>query len=147
MTIWTFQRAVSRRLATWAAVSATLGGFMSLGRSAFWRGVGAQFIGWAVVNLAIALFGQRAALKRERRPDAHNPAVLRKEASGMFTLLWFNAGLDILYMIGGAWLARRAHSDGGKGTGVGIILQGLFLFVFDVIHGLRVPRHDHVDVI
>lgn len=145
MTIWDFQRAVSRRLGTWAAISAALGGFMSLGRSGFWRGVGMQFIGWALVNLAIALFGQRAAAKRAKRPDALTAPVLRKESNGLFNLLWINAGLDILYMIGGAWMARRSRSDQGKGTGIGIVAQGLFLFVFDIVHGLSVPRYDRPD--
>lgn len=142
MTIWDFQKAVSRRLVTWAALSAAAGGFMLLGRSAFWRGVGMQAIGWAVINAGIAFFGARAATRRERLPGAQLPYTTRKESTTLHNLLWINAGLDILYMIGGGWMARRAADDRGRGTGVGIIVQGAFLFIFDVIHGLRVPRHD-----
>lgn len=145
MTIWDFQRAVSGRLATWAAVSATIGGFLLLARGerrAFWHGVGVQAIGWAVINFAIALFGQRAGAARERSPGAQLPYTLAKESRGLFRLLWINAGLDILYMLGGWSWARRSRDERGRGHGIGIVIQGAFLFVFDVIHGLLVPRHD-----
>ncbi|MBK8022404.1 MAG: hypothetical protein IPK19_13505 [Chloroflexi bacterium] len=137
--IWEFQRAVSRRLAKWAGISTALGLIMLL-RRGFWRGVGGQFVGWAAVNLGIAVFGFLTSdHRRQQLNDPRAPAVLNKETRNLRRLLWINAGLDVLYMIGGGWLARRrASSPSRRGMGVGIILQGLFLFVFDVFHAQAV---------
>ena len=146
--IWTFQAAISRRLAQWAAVSFALGAAMAPGR-AFWRAVGGQFMGWAVVNLAIAFFGSRAADGRYRTlPAPEAPAVQAEEARKLSRLLWINAGLDIAYMTAGRWL-MRSDKPARRGMGLGILLQGAFLFVFDVCHALRLDEgrlHDqHTD--
>jgi hypothetical protein len=50
-----------------------------------------------------------------------------------------NAGLDVLYVAGGTALAlRRGQNDPyWRGVGQGIVLQGGFLLLFDLWHGLR----------
>lgn len=145
LNIWAFQAAISRRLAQWAAVSFALGAAMALGR-AFWRAVGGQFMGWAVVNLAIAFFGSRAADDRfHRLPAPESPEVQAEEARKLSRLLWINAGLDILYMAGGRWL-MRSGSPARRGMGLGIILQGAYLFVFDVFHALKLDEERQSDV-
>lgn len=135
LNIWVFQQILSRRLAWWAGVSALVGSLMLLKRG-FWRAVGGQFVGWAAVNLGIAVFGSISADRRRQRmesPDA--PEVQENETRSLRRLLWINAGLDVLYMIGGRALLRR-EKPGTRGMGAGIILQGLFLFVFDLWHAL-----------
>jgi len=51
-------------------------------------------------------------------------------------LLWLNTGLDVGYMIVGATLALTGwilgRRQGPMGAGMGIVLQGLALFVFDL---------------
>jgi hypothetical protein len=137
--IWTFQAAISRRLAQWSAVSFALGAAMALGR-AFWRAVGGQFMGWAVVNVAIAFFGSRAADARYHTlPNPEAPAVQAEEARKLSRLLWINAGLDIIYMAAGRWL-MRGDKPARRGMGLGIILQGAFLFIFDVYHALMLDE-------
>ena len=140
MTIWEFQDVVSRRLLTWAGISTALGVVMGV-FGKFWRGVGSQFVGWAVVNAAIALGGAYFTERRRHNLETPNaPHTLLREGANLQRLLWINAGLDILYMLGGAWTAaRNGHKPRMQGVGVGIILQGLFLFVFDVVHALRTP--------
>lgn len=137
-TIWQFQGAVSQRLLIWSGVSTLLGVIMSaFGR--FGRGMGGQFIGWAAVNAAIALVGAFFTEQRKLQiatPEA--PKEMMREAAKLQRLLWINAGLDVLYMLGGAWLMRSAKPQ-RRGMGLGIILQGLFLFVFDIFHALQVP--------
>ncbi|MDZ4768759.1 MAG: hypothetical protein SGJ24_06490 [Chloroflexota bacterium] len=147
MNIWDFQAMLSRRLAQWAAISFSLGAVMMIGR-AFWRGVGGQFAGWAVVNVAIAFFGSRVADDRRKKlkfPDI--PAVQSEERGTLRNLLWLNAGLDVLYMLGGAALTR-SDSAARRGMGIGIVLQGAFLFVFDIWHALALretlPEYDDV---
>lgn len=140
MTIWDFQTLVSQRLSAWARLSAGIGAVMLAGNT-FWQRVGFQFLGWAAVNAMLASFGQRAAQKRARQqPKLFARPTRRETARGFRRLLWINAGLDILYMIGALWWMRRRPDDPAtQGTGAGIIAQSAFLFVFDVVHALRVP--------
>jgi len=133
--MWQFQATLSRRLAQWAALSTGLGMVMLL-RRGFWRGMGGQFVGWAFVNVGIAFFGTVMTDRRRQTLDApEDPAVQLKEQKSLRRLLWINAGLDILYMLGGLRL-RASDKAARSGMGVGIFLQGLFLFGFDVIHAL-----------
>ncbi len=140
MTIWEFQHTLSRRLLKWSGVSAALGLIMSLmGR--FWNGVGSQFIGWAAVNAAIAVGGNFVSQQRRvREADSALPKGMMREASKLQRLLWINAVLDIFYMLGGLWLLGRGREKPRlRGIGLGILLQGLSLFVFDIIHARQVP--------
>jgi hypothetical protein len=140
MNIWQFQRQLSRRLLLWSGIS-TLLGILMLPFGKFWRGVGSQFIGWALVNAGIAAGGDFVTGQRRLKtaqPDA--PQVLLREGDSLKRLLWINAGLDIFYMLGGAWMmGRKGSKDGQRGSGLGIIVQGLFLFVFDIFHATRTP--------
>lgn len=135
MNIWQFQRVLSIRLIQWALASIGIGAVLASGTK-FWRGVGAQFIGWGVVNMGIAYVGGRVAEQRTRTlPDPYAPEVERREAVNLQRLLWINALLDLFYMRGGAWLAGR----GKTGMGVGIIIQGAALFIFDLFHAVNTP--------
>ncbi|MFQ3567798.1 MAG: hypothetical protein SNJ59_12460 [Aggregatilineales bacterium] len=143
MTIWDFQTLVSQRLLEWARLSTAIGAVMLAGNT-FWQRAGFQFLGWAAVNALLAVFGQRAAQKRAgQMPKLLAQPIRRKTARGFRRLLWINAGLDILYIIGALWWMRRRPEDAAaQGTGAGIIAQSAFLFVFDVAHALRVPDVD-----
>lgn len=139
MNIWSFQKILSRRLLTWAGVSAAMGIGMSF-FGAFWRGVGSQFVGWALVNAAIATGGDIAAQQRRAaHADSDLPKTYIREGNNLRRLLRINAGLDILYMIGGRWVTRRARKPWLRGLGVGILLQGAALFIFDLVHAQQTP--------
>ncbi|MBE0669515.1 MAG: hypothetical protein IH588_02905 [Anaerolineales bacterium] len=62
-----------------------------------------------------------------------------KEALFIRKVLWVNFGLDVLYILGGFWVIQSYTELFWQGTGWGIVLQGTFLFFFDLIHALRVP--------
>lgn len=141
MTIWEYNRLITRRLIQWALISKVLG-LLMLTKRGFWSGMGWQFIGWAAVNFGIAYFGFNAAQARlEKLGSARNlPNVRAKEARGLRRLLWINFYLDIFYMLGGLWLFKRNQSsERMRGTGLGILLQGAFLFLFDYFHAINVP--------
>lgn len=139
MNIWQQQEALSRRLLRWAGISVVLGLVLSLGNK-FWKSVGSQFLGWGATNAIIAIFGQAAT--RQRIADLENPGladIQAQEAEKLSRLLWINAGLDVIYMLGGQIISQRDTGDGRmKGIGVGIILQALFLMVFDIFHAREV---------
>ena len=92
-----------------------------------------------MIDAAIAVFGRESARKRLAQPDAVTRVA--RERRNLSLLLWINAGLDVLYMLGGWSLAKRHQSSRMmRGTGQGILLQGGFLFLFDVYHAINVPR-------
>ncbi len=139
MNIWTFQQVLTRRLSLWAWVSMGLGLAGLFAPHAFWRGLAGQFLGWGVINQAIAFFGSKATQKRlASLKEAEKIASEPGETRNLAKILWINAGLDVFYILFGAFWARSNRADSFKvGTGVGILLQGLFLFFFDWIHARK----------
>jgi hypothetical protein len=125
---------IMRRLFLWGAISTCCGVILQLTRRPFWVGVGQQAIGWGIVDALIALFAGR-------------PNSRSFSSKALHRILLFNAGLDVLYMLGGLSLARTkgAADEKLRGQGWGIVLQGLFLFKFDLIHGLLAPHEMNSD--
>ncbi len=94
--------------------------------------------GWGAINLTIAAFGYYSAM----RSDASSFSLyetMREQASGE-KLFLFNGGLDVGYMLGGLYLMERsrrpdeANPERLDGFGRSVLLQGAFLFVFDLIN-------------
>ncbi|MBN2006671.1 MAG: hypothetical protein JXA21_25180 [Anaerolineae bacterium] len=61
----------------------------------------------------------------------------------MARLLWINTGLDVIYVTVGLILAYGGPSKETnpaprrRGSGWGVVLQGAALFLFDLMHALR----------
>lgn len=124
-------------LGTWAlgniAVGATLMGKRE-GEDKYFHQMN---LGWGAVNVALAGFGYYTASKTD-------PATLDLYASmnaqhQLQKILLLNTGLDIGYMLGGAYLIEHSKNtaldkkpERLEGFGKSIILQGAFLFVFDL---------------
>lgn len=143
MTIWDFNKMLTRRLLAWAAVSVLAGLGWLQREDDYWRGVGMQFAAWGAVDAVIALIGRRQTQRREKNPaEAADTAVQAQEAANLRRLLGINTGLDVLYVLGGAWLARTrgAEDTQWRGHGHGIIVQGAFLFLFDLWHLWRLGK-------
>lgn len=135
--IWSFQRRLSHRLLAWAVLSVGLGALVLWrGRSPLWRALAWQALAWGVIDAAIALGGQRAAEHKQMRAM---PVDEIAQARTLRRLLWLNGGLDLLYIAGGLALARAQRSPTQRGHGLGILLQGCFLLLFDVAHAAAVP--------
>jgi hypothetical protein len=92
-------------------------------------------IGWNAVNVTIAGFGYLAAMKSD--PASLDLFGTVDEHYKLQRLFIFNAGLDVGYMAAGAFLMERSRStpknpEQMKGFGQAIIVNGAFLFVFDL---------------
>lgn len=124
---------VTRRLLGWSAASIAAGLPLAASGRPLLRGLGHQFIAWGAVDGALALAGRWAG----SRPGA--PPESAQQVDTLRRVLLVNAGLDVLYMAGGAALMLRRGQDNPywQGAGVGIMLQGGFLLVFDLWHGLN----------
>ena len=90
---------------------------------------------WNSVNLGIAAIGYVAANKLN---TPVSPVHLFSEQAKLDQTLLFNAGLDLAYIAGGLYLTERAknsdkNSERFTGYGRSVMMQGGFLFAFDVI--------------
>lgn len=90
-------------------------------------------LAWNSVNLTIAGFGYFGS---RSDPAKYNLPETIREFQNLENILLFNAGLDIGYMAAGAYLWERGirkQSDRLIGYGQSVVLQGAFLFTFDLI--------------
>ena len=121
-------------LGTWAVGNILVGGIQSFRTEGETRAFHQMNAGWNVVNLAIAGFGYYSALKGEM--DLSMAGTLEEQFK-MEKILLFNAGLDLGYIGLGAYLNERGKRDVNRaeqlrGFGKSIMMQGAFLFVFDI---------------
>lgn len=123
-------------LGSWAVANIALSPILA-SRETGWRKSFHQMNGyWNGINLVIAGFGYFNAIGGN--PIGMSLAETFQEQHSIEKILLFNAGLDIGYVVGGLYLNERAktatkHQDRLRGFGRSIMLQGGFLFVFDVI--------------
>jgi esterase/lipase len=137
--IYEFADVLGRRLVAWGIVSTVAGVWLLATGDAFAQGVGAMFLGFGVVDAAIGAIA-RSAAERGRRRTIGNDAARARETIRIRRILLVNAALDVLYVTGGVWLGATAAGDAWRaGAGLGIIVQGAFLLVFDLVHARWVP--------
>lgn len=138
--IWEFSDNLTRWLLRWALLSMAGGSALAASQDPLARGIGHQFVGWGLIDALVAIGGRRFSARRQARAEV-DPSLVQKEARNLRRLLWINAGLDVLYVLGGALLARSRGRRNAywRGQGLAIIFQGTFHLVFDVWHGLKVP--------
>ena len=100
---------------------------------------------WNAVNLGIAGFGVYSALNAN--PSLMSSLEMLAEHKKTENIYLINAGIDVLYVAGGYYLTRLALSkpqkhDLYRGYGKSVMLQGAFLFVFDLImYGIQSQHH------
>lgn len=91
-------------------------------------------LGWNTVNLAIAGFGLYQSLNAAT--DLSLSESLQEQIS-IEKILAINAALDVAYMAGGFYLREYANRSDNpqryEGFGRAVIVNGAFLFAFDVI--------------
>jgi esterase/lipase len=142
VTVWDLQRVISKRLLIWSAASVLLGLVLIAVQVPFWTGFAIQAIAWGGIDAAIAVGGLWATRRRHARlPDPIAPEPLAREEDKLRRLLWINTGLDVLYVAAGlvAVLTLGRTDTRWRGHGWGIVIQGAFLFVFDLLQAQRVP--------
>lgn len=142
MDIWSFNLQLTRQLRRWAYFSIITGIILQF-FSRLSRGIGTQFIGWGIVNYLIAWGGSKSTqARREALPNPETPDQQQSEANNLHRLLVINSFLDVLYIAGGFGLARtNGHKDQfARGSGIGILLQGAFLLVFDIFQAFRLQN-------
>jgi len=143
MQLRALQQALAFRLMLWSLLSIAVGLLLQKTALPFWRAFGQQTAGWGAIDGAIALAGWRGGTQS---PPAQELPELRK----LRALLWGNALLDLLYIAVGLLLWRQAGPT-RRGHGAAVVLQGLFLAIFDWVHARATAQlekqckdlHDH----
>jgi hypothetical protein len=92
---------------------------------------------WNLVNLGIAGLGLLGSRKQNAGGETLSQAVRQHE--NMKQVLLLNTGLDVAYLVGGAYLLERAktHPDKAdqlRGYGKAVLVQGSFLLAFDLVN-------------
>jgi hypothetical protein len=130
------QKRATLALGTWSVIN--IGGGLVLqekhtGSEKYFHQMNA---GWNIVNLGIAAVGFWKAARSNSKSTFDT--AWNEYESYRKTLL-FNAGLDVGYMMGGLYLMERSNrfrgrkADRNEGWGKSILLQGAFLFGFDLV--------------
>lgn len=120
-------------LGGWAVSNLIVGGIgmtKTTGNTKYFHQMNAA---WNTVNLGIAGFGY---LGLQKQSASIGLGETIREFQSFENILLFNAGLDVGYMALGGYLWERGlrkDSDRLVGYGQSIILQGGFLFAFDLI--------------
>lgn len=130
-------------LGGWAVGNIAIGGAMmgnGTGEDRYFHQMNAA---WNAVNLGIAALGYLGAAKAD--PAAFDLYHSMNEQHKLQKILLFNAGLDVGYMLGGVYLIERSKNAENKperlkGFGRSIILQGGFLFAFDIVNHILHAR-------
>lgn len=99
---------------------------------------------WSGINLALAVPGYLKANKPS--PVGLSPATIISDQHRTEKIFLFNTGLDVGYVATGFWLKQRALNDPEnyhrfRGWGNAVILQGGFLFLFDLSAYLLHANH------
>jgi hypothetical protein len=137
-----YQRRRLGILLAWGLGSMLAGPLALLSRDALWRQFGVQTFSWGAIDALLAFFGRRGARRNaaRRERDELSPADELREARRFRAILLLNAGLDVLYIAGGAALAWRQRRRDRRGMGLGIIPQGAFLLAYDCLLAREVGR-------
>jgi hypothetical protein len=122
-------------LGTWALGNIAVGSIMASRTEGEAKYFHQMNLGWGAVNAAIVGFGYYAAIKTD--PSSFTLFETIHEQHQMQKILMLNIGLDAAYMLGGAYLLERAktdleNTDRFNGFGKSIVMQGAFLFLFDI---------------
>lgn len=134
-------------LGTWAIANIAAGAYgwaNNSGQSKYFQQMN---LFWNTVNLSIAGFALYSNFSTDI--SSMTAAEMMSEHSKVERLYLINAGLDVLYVGTGFLLKHLAENSSKrhdllKGYGNSVILQGIFLFVFDlVMYGIQ--RNNRLD--
>ncbi len=131
-------------LGGWALANMATGTYGSLRYSGEQKYFHQMNAAWNLINAGIATY----ALFDIAGTDVSlfSGAEVMQEQFKTERIFLINAGLDILYMAGGAWMIHASEKNAKrpgllKGYGQSVILQGGFLFLFDLSKYLIQRNH------
>jgi hypothetical protein len=121
-------------LVGWGGLSVVSGLLLQIVRNPFWKQFGLQAVMWGAIDVALAILGLNSANKKEEQLalGVTKEVDEQKAIRSFFRLLAVNTSLDVGYVLSGILVMQRfKHRRDRRGMGVGILVQGLWLFLFD----------------
>lgn len=105
----------------------------------FIRGVALHAVLWGLIDAALAGWGFfRASRESRKYPDEYREVA---QTIKLRRILVINAILDTVYILAGtALFVFFPDNLFLRGNGAGIVIQALFLFVFDLSHARLLPK-------
>ena len=135
---WRASARIGRQLGAWSIASVLLGtALLAFADGATARAFGLQCLVWGAIDGGIALAGAIALRRAHARGAVDDPQEAPGERRRLRRLLWINAGLDVGYVAAGLLLVALWRTPDGLGHGLGVLVQGGFLLVFDAVHARR----------
>ncbi len=130
------QRVSMLVLGGWAVGNIAVGSVLAGQREGVDKNFHLMNAGWNVVNLGLATLGYINAVKTD--PSSLDLYATIEAQNSIEKILLLNTGLDVGYMLGGLYLIERSKNatknpERLEGFGKSIILQGGFLFAFDLV--------------
>jgi len=144
--LFQFQQRAFPFLLAWSLFSIVVGILAWIKGDRWLRGLGMQFAGWGLIDGIIAAFAVRGAVHKsiQLASGEITPPEYTRQARNFKAIVLANALLDIGYIFGGSWLIKRFPQDQEKrGMGWGIIIQGAFLLIWDLVLALFSPGGKH----
>ncbi|MEZ4524128.1 MAG: hypothetical protein R3A46_21220 [Thermomicrobiales bacterium] len=145
---FSWQEKVLDLLLAWGIGNIGTGTVLALRSSGIKRAIGVQAIAWGAVDSAVALYAGCIARRHatSARSGIFGARHVQQRARRFEHLLALQTGADVLYVTAGAIVASRARSAWGKGTAIGVLIQGGALLIYDtalVIRLLTRPELRH----
>ncbi|MBL40990.1 MAG: hypothetical protein CL761_06715 [Chloroflexi bacterium] len=128
LNLYQLNRQISLFLMGWGLSSVILGGTLIFFDNPFLKAISIQFLLWGIIDFILGLI-----------PIIRNKISERKK---LYKILFFNSFLDIIYILVGLILIFEFVFEGEAtiGHGFGVIIQAIFLLVFDTYYGFRAYR-------
>ena len=122
-------------LGGWGAANLAVGAFGMRRAQGENRAFHQMNLAWGAVNFGLAAGVWWTATHSD--PTSFDLYETVRQHHRLQKIFLFNAGLDVAYIAGGFWLQERAKTatrrpERLRGFGKSILLQGAFLFVFDL---------------
>ncbi|MEX2442312.1 MAG: hypothetical protein WD492_01815 [Alkalispirochaeta sp.] len=129
---------IGRRLLWWSGFSVVAGIIGILTPWPVVQGIALQALIWGVVDAIVALVGLHGTRsRRDRYPDEEREL---SETARLRKTLTINGYLDLVYIaVGIAVIVIFRREMFPLGNGIGVVIQAIFLLVFDFGHARRLP--------
>ena len=129
-------RRLARTLLLFSVPSIIVGVLLAALGEEFWFGFGLQAALWGAIDVVLVAAGRRKTLRRAER-EGVGPALRRLRRT-----LRLNGFMDVGYIVAGLLLCGLwgVRSRVVLGHGVGVVVQGGFLLVFDFYFSAVVSR-------
>lgn len=139
------ERSQMLTLGGWAVGNLVVGGIGMASSEGSTKYFHQMNLGWGAINLSIAGLAYWGVQRNARKTLNYRESFAAQRR--IENSLLFNAGLDLGYMAGGLYLLERAKTAGDnadrfRGFGQSIILQGAFLFSYDLLFFIFHNNHN-----